>query len=882
MDSIAQMRLRTAERDPWPGIVAAIGSWAAARGASLRDAVVLLPFAQHLPLARAAWAAVGSWMPRIETTQTLARALAPPAPGHPLALTFDASADRIAAERLLRSQAWAVTWARRDPAGHAQALAALVSTAQAIWRAAASVAPASREAHWAQARLAWPAGGGAGDPGVTERALARVALEWAQASIALVPPATDVLFQHLAPFWVEVQAGGADPLAQQLLQAATRRAACLQLLTDAEPQDLWQPVPGAGELQVAVCSGFEEEAQRSAAQVLGALRAGQVPVALVSLDRLLVRRIRALLERQGIPLLDETGWTLSTTRAAASLTGLLAAVHADATADDWIGGLQACAAHWPGLRDGEAALASLDDTVRRVGAARASDFESTDLGPLAAALWRAVAGAAAAWRSSTPLTVGQWLERLHALLDASGLGPLLHADEAGQQVMAAMHQSAALLTGTDEAERAERVSEARIRRWLDEVLEAASFLPAGAADAPVVITPMARAMLRPFAAVVMPGADDRHLGATPAGAPLLNTAEAAALGLPDRAARRHADRLAFAQLLRGAPVTALRRLDDGGEPLAASPLLTQALLARQRAGLTAAPALDQRVPRPLGVAPVQRPQPVAPQLLPATLSASACEALRACPYRFFALRMLKLREAEELDDALEKRDYGNWLHAVLHRFHSERGAPAPLADEAARLHALGRELRDASGISAAAFLPWAASFERLVPRYLAWLHDRDAAGMQWLDGERTFVATPAAWGGTAMKGVIDRIDSQPGDDGPLTQLIDYKTGSASGLKAKVKQPQEDTQLAFYAALLLEQSEALGGVGASYLALDDASALPEIEHPDVANSAHLLVSGLGRDLAALRAGAALPALGEGSVCDFCEARGLCRRDQWAPT
>ena len=31
---------------------------------------------------------------------------------------------------------------------------------------------------------------------------------------------------------------------------------------------------------------------------------------------------------------------------------------------------------------------------------------------------------------------------------------------------------------------------------------------------------------------------------------------------------------------------------------------------------------------------------------------------------------------------------------------------------------------------------------------------------------------------------------------------------------------------------------------------------------------------------MRDGAALPALGEGPVCDFCEARGLCRRDHWA--
>jgi ATP-dependent helicase/nuclease subunit B len=35
-----------------------------------------------------------------------------------------------------------------------------------------------------------------------------------------------------------------------------------------------------------------------------------------------------------------------------------------------------------------------------------------------------------------------------------------------------------------------------------------------------------------------------------------------------------------------------------------------------------------------------------------------------------------------------------------------------------------------------------------------------------------------------------------------------------------------------------------------------------------------------DLARIEAGAPLAALGEGKVCDFCAARGLCRRDFWA--
>ena len=53
-----------------------------------------------------------------------------------------------------------------------------------------------------------------------------------------------------------------------------------------------------------------------------------------------------------------------------------------------------------------------------------------------------------------------------------------------------------------------------------------------------------------------------------------------------------------------------------------------------------------------------------------------------------------------------------------------------------------------------------------------------------------------------------------------------------------------------------------------------------------NGNELLIKGrplreLPRELQALRDGAAMPALGEGRVCETCEARGLCRRDDWKP-
>jgi ATP-dependent helicase/nuclease subunit B len=137
---------------------------------------------------------------------------------------------------------------------------------------------------------------------------------------------------------------------------------------------------------------------------------------------------------------------------------------------------------------------------------------------------------------------------------------------------------------------------------------------------------------------------------------------------------------------------------------------------------------------------------------------------------------------------------------------------------------------------------------------------------------------PEILDGTELHGVIDRIDEWRHSAGSTLELIDYKTGSAASLRDKVKQPLEDTQLAFYAALMRTRSEL--PIKAAYLALDGTKGLEEIEHPGVEDSALALVEGIAHDLRRLRAGEGLPALGEGSTCEHCAARGICRRDHWA--
>ncbi|MES1163462.1 MAG: hypothetical protein ABUL50_10425, partial [Rhizobacter sp.] len=124
----------------------------------------------------------------------------------------------------------------------------------------------------------------------------------------------------------------------------------------------------------AGCSSFEDEAQCAAAQVLVHLERGEHPVALVGQDRLLVRRVRALLERQQVPLADETGWALSTTRAAAQVMLLLRAAAPGAVSDalfDWLKTLPA----WPGHAHLAADIRRLERHCRRHAIGRVEDLD---------------------------------------------------------------------------------------------------------------------------------------------------------------------------------------------------------------------------------------------------------------------------------------------------------------------------------------------------------------------------------------------------------------------------------------------------------------------------------------------------------------------------
>ena len=172
------------------------------------------------------------------------------------------------------------------------------------------------------------------------------------------------------------------------------------------------------------------------------------------------------------------------------------------------------------------------------------------------------------------------------------------------------------------------------------------------------------------------------------------------------------------------------------------------------------------------------------------------------------------------------------------------------------------------GLSAEEFLPFAAIWPRVRDGYLDWLATHQATGAVYAEGE---VWKDMPLGKLTLVGKIDRIDQMP--DGSRC-VIDYKTEARGITRARINDAGEDTQLAFYAALLHDDI-----LAAAYVNLCEKEATRTYAQAEIVELRDDLINGILSDMERIGEGAPLTALGEGKDCDYCAARGLCRKDFW---
>ncbi|HRH80827.1 MAG TPA: PD-(D/E)XK nuclease family protein [Thiobacillaceae bacterium] len=630
--------------------------------------------------------------------------------------------------------------------------------------------------------------------------------------------------------------------------------------------------PFGDNLRLLAAKGLEEEARGAARAIHDWIAQGVEGIGIVALDRMTARRLRALLERDRVLIQDETGWTFSTA-AVSHVIDRLAALTADDCYYQDLLDLFKSPFVFADLdnRSRLAWVAALEEAIRAAGTvqgwsrfAQLAGERAPDSLPLLRRLGEAL-GLLGVRRD----TLAGWLRRLLRALDGLGATPAFQADAAGAQLLHLLRRLVDDVAPDDSIH-----AFGTWRGWLLQQLESATFVDSGI-DSPLRLTSLDGARLRGFQAVLLLGADAARLPA--AGPPgIFGEALRAELGLPGQRQIQEAQRRHLADILSQTPrvlVTWQARREGDPNPLSPWLELLEALhrLAYGEGLRRVDPPREPDMGSPAdGTA---RPRPSLDRL-PATLSASAWQSLVACPYQFFARHGLALRAPDEVAETAEKRDYGEQVHAILHAFHRDhpRLAAHDRRTLTERLQTLSRArfrpLLDQHYLA----LAWQARWLRQVPAYVDWALAREAAGYAWHAAEETRrVDLDLGAGRTlTLHGRLDRLDSV----GDAPAVLDYKTQSADTLKRKLKPLGEDVQLPFYGLLS-------GAVEAAFVALDDKR--PEaVPWPgELEEAARRETERITRAWTDLAEGATLAAQGAARTCQWCEMRGLCRKDYWPP-
>jgi ATP-dependent helicase/nuclease subunit B len=666
--------------------------------------------------------------------------------------------------------------------------------------------------------------------------------------------------------------------------------------------------PARGRLTIHEAADAESEARAIDLQVRRWLLEGRRDIGIVTSDRRLARRVRALLERANIGLLDAGGWTLSTTSAATALAR-------------WLECLEQRFAHGP-LLDllkspflqlgwGRAELdrlvpwfeqhvvrerniaAGLDNYLFGLNRVRAGLEARAGLDVVDALeqLLHRIQTTAAELLELThgrPRAALEFLEALRESLMNLGLAPGFENDDAGRELLDVLEEMrvAAIHSGL-------RLSWTEFHEWLKRKMEQRRFHPPMNGRG-VELMGFAESRLYRYDALIIAGSLREHLPGRVGAPAYFNDAVRTELGLPSLARRYASQFYDFRRLLEAAPrVLISLHAEHEGEPLAPSPWVERLRAFHELAyrETLADPALDWLVQQPgtmIADRTAELPSPQNPPaarlpaaLVPAVLSATDHQRLIDCPYQFFAACGLGLTPEKEVQEEIEKSDFGKHVHRILQAFHTGvPGLPGPWRqplDETAMPQA--QTLLDE--ISQAVFAAdlrrrfttraWLYRWQRCIPAYLEW--ERKRAARWKVQATETRKQRDHCDGGTCVSivGRIDRMDR--GAEG--VGLVDYKTGAPPSRDLVLQG--ESIQLPFYALLL--DGEVIAQ--ALFLSLQDGEVAEKVVlesetiarlYEAVRQRMILLQRRLGEE-------APLPAWGDAETCRVCAMEGLCRREMW---
>ncbi len=680
-------------------------------------------------------------------------------------------------------------------------------------------------------------------------------------------------------------------------------------------------------LSVFTANNSEDEAIAIDLQVRCWLLEGKKNIGIVTENRLLARRVRALLERANIVIDDYSGWALSTSSAASVLERWLQVIEDDFAHEplldilkspyifpDWDNderlravfrlendiilheniprGLQRYRqhAHYRKKRlpehfhDAYQSIFLLLDQLQQAAAplqALFSKSNSKDIFP-------------GNLLSQNTHTTSHLLSSLSKSLDLLGIFNSFEGDSAGERILEELEKMQ-LAAKTHDIQ----LDWLGFRTWLGRALEHNNFQPTNN-NSPVLLMGVAQSNLHFFDGLILGAVEQAFLPGSANHSPFFNDGVRMELGLAPSTKNQSLLQYHFRRLLESAPnILLTHRQQHENNDVIASPWidliqafhllaynekLTSPMLEKLIHNTNAHVMLcdSKELPKP-----VEQPRVVIQaQLLPSSVSASTHQQLIDCPYQYFAKQCLQLAPSEEIREALEKSDYGHRVHLCLHAFHGNISTlPGPFSkniDTSTRLDAILLLEKIADAVFANDLEDnfqhrgWLKKWQGIIPAYIDWQIEH---AQNWCVEHVELKQTYENYShGISLKGRLDRIDHCQQAIG----IIDYKTGMP---------PHQDDvdsgeaiQLPFYALLadkLTENSPQKTIERVEYVYLDNNKSISKT----TLQSDHLLKikEKLGERLSLLMnnlsKGTPAPAWGDELTCSRCTMEGLCRKTVW---
>jgi ATP-dependent helicase/nuclease subunit B len=675
---------------------------------------------------------------------------------------------------------------------------------------------------------------------------------------------------------------------------------------------------------------FEELAWVAAKSIESHLVDKKKNIALVAQDRLAARRARALLSRLGnsLRIRDETGWKLSTTRAAAAFDSLLELIRAPKEGPsanvlleflqnpyfDLARSLQkssqVCVDLITQLEDillASQAKSGWETFIAAID--KANGYASTHGGSPNEQLIKLIQFAKKlhlAWQSPL-LECSSAYAQLQNSLEEAGMAQRLEKDAAGKQLLE-------VLKRFDLSGGPYKDLKMRLPEWLSllkTVIEEAAYEEAGKeAEATLSILPLSSTRLREFDAVVVIGCDEQQLPAFSEPPLFFSDALNRYLKSSTITAQYIQQARDLSQLLVTCKSVDLiwQSKSKSGEPLRPSAWIQRLQV-----------VLKKKIPwevvevklKPFEgqSQPIQKSVSI-PDLdlrIPTTVSPSAYKALRDCPYRYYVSNLLGLRKVKEFEEGFDASLAGQTLHALLRNFfqalkteekksHSTIHGGSDARRQWMIEHLMKFSDKEFEKLIAgdARILGTLRDWQKQIPSFVDWQLKRENEGWRYHDAELSVGFTLSITDPNGIKqdiriaGRADRFDVHE-SDASAAAVIDYKNQKIKKITQRAENILDDPQLLIYARGATENPVEARIPGreveqAEWVTLradvKDAEKIVRV-HPveDMPAVMAEFSEQVVNDLNDLWARKPMKAFAPDSVCQYCEARGVCRKGMW---